>query len=162
MILLRDGRAGVHPSSLRSRVLLLKNRQKLRTLDVRTLRRQTVQVLGALWPEGSWELCFHFVGPEEMARVNWDFLRHEGSTDVITFDHTADTPGVSVAGEVFVCVDDAVRQARRFRTTWDREILRYVIHALLHLHGMDDNTEAGYRAMKREERKFLRQTTPTP
>jgi probable rRNA maturation factor len=145
-----------------SRTLLLKDRQKLRRLDRPALRRQTRRVLDSLWPGGSWEICFHFVGPEEMARVNWDFLGHEGSTDVITFDLTADIPGVAVAGEVFICVDDAIRQARRFRTTWDREVVRYVIHALLHLHGMDDHTDAGYRAMKREERKFLKMLESTP
>jgi rRNA maturation RNase YbeY len=139
-----------------TRTLLLKNRQKTRPLDLPTLRRQTREVLDELWPGGALEVCFHFVDPEEMARVNWDFLQHEGSTDVITFDLTEDTPGTVVAGEVFICVDDAVRQAKRFRTTWDQEVLRYVIHALLHLHGMDDHTDAGYRAMKREERRFLR------
>jgi probable rRNA maturation factor len=139
-----------------SRTLLLNDRQKLRRLDRTGLRRLTRRVLDSLWPGGSWEICFHFVGPEEMARVNWDFLGHEGSTDVITFNLTADIPGVAVAGEVFICVDDAIRQARRFRTTWDREVVRYVIHALLHLHGMDDHTDAGYRAMKREERRFLK------
>lgn len=142
-----------------SRTLLLKNRQKTRPLDLPALRRQTRQVLGELWPDGALEVCFHFVDPEEMARVNWDFLQHEGSTDVITFDLTDDTPGAVMAGEVFICVDDAVRQAKRFRTTWDQEVLRYVIHALLHLHGMDDHTDAGYRAMKREERRFLRLVT---
>jgi probable rRNA maturation factor len=142
------------------RTLLLKNRQRIRPLDRPMLRRQTIHVLAALWPGGSWELCFHFVDPEEMARVNQAFLQHEGSTDVITFDLTADTPGADVAGEIFICVDDAIRQARRFRTTWDREVARYMIHALLHLHGMDDHTEAGYRAMKREERRFLKELLP--
>jgi probable rRNA maturation factor len=136
--------------------LLLKNRQKTKPLELPTLRRQTRRVVAELWPGGTWELCFHFVDPVEMARLNWEFLQHEGSTDVITFDLTADTPGVDVAGEVFICVDDAVRQAKRFRTTWDREVTRYVIHALLHLHGMDDHTEAGYQAMKKEERRFLK------
>jgi probable rRNA maturation factor len=139
-----------------NRTLLLKNRQKTKPLDLRELRRQTRRVVDELWPDAAWELCFHFVDPAEMARVNCEFLQHEGSTDVITFDLTADTPGADVAGEVFICVDDAVRQAKRFRTTWDQEVTRYVIHALLHLHGMDDHTEAGYQAMKREEQKFLR------
>jgi probable rRNA maturation factor len=135
----------------------LRSRQHARKLDRVSLRRSASTVASQLWPEGSWELCFHFVEPEEMAKVNQDFLGHEGTTDVITFDLTADTPGVTVAGEVFICVDDAVKQAKRFRTSWESEVLRYMIHALLHLSGMDDHTDSGYLAMKRAERKFLKQ-----
>ena len=34
------------------------------------------------------DLGINLVGAKEMAKVNWNFLRHEGSTDVITFDYT--------------------------------------------------------------------------
>ncbi len=137
------------------RRLIIENRQRKRKLEVRALRSGLGRTLKFLWPEGSWEMCFHLVGEEEMARVNWSFLHHRGSTDVITFDHSADHPHLSVSGEAYICVDDAVKQARRFKTTLKQEVLRYGIHALLHLHGMTDHAEAGYRAMKREEKRLL-------
>jgi probable rRNA maturation factor len=137
------------------RRLVIENRQETRKLDLRKLRSALGRTLKTLWPEGSWEVCFHFVETEEMAKVNWDFLRHKGSTDVITFDHSADNPKATVTGEAFICVDDAVKQSRRFKTTWQEEVTRYAIHALLHLHGMTDHTDAGYRAMKKEEKRHL-------
>lgn len=137
------------------RRIVIEDRQQTRKLDRRTLRSGLSRTLKLLWPVGSWEACFHFVDAEEMARVNWAFLRHKGSTDVITFDHTSDNPAVSVSGEAFICVDDAVKQARRFKTTWQQEVLRYGVHAILHLKGMDDLTDAGYRAMKSEEKRIL-------
>ena len=52
---------------------------------------------------------------------------------------------------------EATRQARRFHTTWQRELIRYVIHGLLHLCGYDDRRSAARRQMKREEDRILRQ-----
>ena len=95
-----------------------------------------------------------------MARINERFLQHEGSTDVITFDH-AEPGGMlngarKLCGEIFICVDDAVAQARVFRTTWPAELVRYAIHGLLHLAGHDDHEPAARRLMKRAENRLLR------
>lgn len=142
-----------------SRVLLLRNRQRTRALDTRRLRRLVLHLLREEFAAVEYELCFHLVAPEEMARVNWQFLRHEGSTDVITFDHSepgAPDAGLALHGEVFISVADAVKQARDFGTTWQSELARYVVHALLHLRGYDDLQPAARRVMKREENRLLR------
>ena len=98
-----------------------------------------------------------------MTRVNETFLQHEGSTDVITFDHSELSPGpqtpdprLNLHGELFICVDEAIRQARRFRTTWQSELVRYVVHGVLHLLGHDDHHAADRRKMKREENRLVR------
>jgi probable rRNA maturation factor len=100
------------------------------------------------------ELGIHLVSRREMARVNWDFLRHEGSTDVITFDHGSTR--ARLHGELFISVPDAVTQAREFGTTWRAEVARYVIHGLLHLCGYDDLKPAQRRVLKREEERLVR------
>jgi probable rRNA maturation factor len=96
-----------------------------------------------------------------MAGVNWQFLRHAGSTDVITFDHrepllAPDPAELRLHGELFVCVDDAVKQAEAFRTTWTSEVVRYLVHGVLHLLGYDDLKPHFRRRMKREEGRLLR------
>ena len=59
-----------------------------------------------------------------MTLVNENFLQHEGSTDVITFDHSNAEGGVRKAefqihGELFVCVDEAwFCRAKEFGTSW--------------------------------------------
>ena len=45
-------------------------------------------------------------------------------------------------GEIFICVDEAVWQARKFRTSWQSEIVRYLVHGVLHLLGHDDSRPA--------------------
>ena len=155
-----------------SRTLSLLNRQHVRRVDTRLLRRITLHVIESELNIPSFELAIHLVGEKEMAQVNWDFLQHEGSTDVITFDHSGDGPRVGTGpdeletrnskletplhGELFICLEDAVKQAREFRTTWQGELARYVIHGLLHLCGHDDLKPAPRRKMKREENRLLR------
>jgi rRNA maturation RNase YbeY len=100
------------------------------------------------------ELGINLVGAKEMARVNRQFLQHEGSTDVITFDHRQSAVGnrqsaMRIHGELYICVDDAVAQAKEFETSWQSEIVRYAVHGVLHLLGHDDLTPALRRKMKR-------------
>mgnify|MGYP003331190348 CR=1 FL=1 len=59
-------------------------------------------------------------------------------------------------GEAFICVADAVKQAREFKTSWPGEVVRYAVHALLHLLGYDDLQPAKRRVMKREEDRLMR------
>lgn len=142
--------------------LQLRNRQCDRRLRLPFLRRILRHVLTEQLRVPATELCFHFVTAEEMARVNWQFLQHEGSTDVITFDHSNAERGTRNAeaalhGEVFICVADAVRQAREFKTTWQSEVIRYAVHAVLHLRGYDDLQPARRRMMKRVENRLVRE-----
>ena len=179
-----------------SRTLSVRNRQRVRRVNTPLLRRITLHVLEEQLRVSDFELAIHLVAAPEMARVNKAFLQHEGSTDVITFDHcdlgvrpspgaaisalsllensskpvetlTLQRPGrphsvgshVCLHGEIFICLDDAVKQARAFRTTWQSELERYVIHGLLHLCGHDDLKPTARRNMKREENRLLRAIT---
>lgn len=141
--------------------VILLNHQHTRKLDTRQLRKVTLALLGELQVAEA-ELGATFVADEEMTLVNETFLHHEGSTDVITFDHTVEQnsrrkgkPAV-IHGELFICVDEAVRQAKRFRTTWQTELTRYIVHGVLHLLGHDDHRAADRQKMKREENRLVR------
>ena len=100
------------------------------------------------------ELGFHFVAAAEMARVNLQFLGHEGSTDVITFDHGSTS--TRLHGECFICLTDTLQQAEAFRRPWPEELARYLIHGILHLQGFDDLEPSARRTMKREENRLIR------
>jgi rRNA maturation RNase YbeY len=137
-----------------SATLGLRNRQRIRRVNLSSLRLIVGRLLEGHFQLVDYELCIHLIGAAEMSRLNWKFLQHEGSTDVITFAHAGTGPAVS--GEIFICLDDAVAHARRFRTTWQSELVRYVIHGLLHLRGHDDSEPAARRLMKREENRLLK------
>ena len=138
--------------------IVIANRQRTKKLNVRLLK----QIIGGLFAElniSEGELGINLVGAKEMAKVNWQFLQHEGSTDVITFDHADGAHGKTrpaLHGELYVCVDDAVAQAMEFRTSWQSEAVRYIVHGVLHLLGHDDLKPALRRRMKREENRLVR------
>src|SRR5687767_4645677 len=140
-----------------SNELQLRNRQKTRTINTKLLRTVTRALLAEELALKSYQLGIHLVEPEEMARVNWDYLQHEGSTDVITFDHRSDLPAGDSApelyGELYICVADALKQAKEFKQHWTEELARYVVHGVLHLRGYDDLDPAKRRVMKREENR---------
>jgi probable rRNA maturation factor len=136
------------------------SRQRAKRINKRLLQ----QIVSALFDELSIskaELGINLVGAKEMARVNSQYLQHEGSTDVITFDH-GDAPFVirhsscQLHGELFVCVEDAITQAKQFRTTWQSEVVRYIVHGVLHLLGYDDLKPIPRRKMKWQENRLVR------
>lgn len=148
--------------------LTLRNRQQTRLVDIRLLRRVCTTLLAELLPIKNAELGVTLVAAPEMTRINGQFLQHEGSTDVITFDYSEapdpspqpSNPRPKLHGELFICLDEALLQARRFRTTWQSELVRYIIHGTLHLLGHDDRRSPDRRQMKREENRLLRLLAP--
>ena len=144
-----------------SNSVFINNRQRSIPINVRHLRSLTHSVLeDLLWVE-DFDLAVYIVRAPLMAELNKTHLGHAGSTDVITFDYadasTTDSESPPVLhGELFVCIDEAISQARQFRTTWQGELARYVIHGILHLRGYDDLQPDMRRKMKREENRLLR------
>ena len=143
--------------------LVIANRQRAKKINIRLFRQIVEDLLTRLNIEEA-ELGISLVGVKEMARVNWQFLQHEGSTDVITFDHAAPEKRKAESrkrkplhGELFICLDDAIAQAKEFGTDWQSEVVRYVAHGVLHLLGHDDLKPHLRRKMKREENRLVRQ-----
>lgn len=145
-------------STLQRFNLSLTNRQRTRPIGLPLLRRIVRTLLGELVQIEQVDLGICLVAAPEMARLNETFLRHAGSTDVLAFDyaeHATRNAVHAVHGEVFVCVDEAVAQARRYRTSWQAELVRYVVHGVLHLRGFDDRTPAARRRMKSAEDRLV-------
>ena len=86
--------------------ILIANRQRTKKINARRLK-QIVSVLFAELEISEAELGINLVGAQEMARANRQFLQHEGSTDVITFDHRDHESRITnheleIHGELFI------------------------------------------------------------
>lgn len=103
------------------------------------------------------ELSLALVGDVRMSDLHERFLGVSGPTDVLTFELDNDARGRVTAGEVVICVPEAVRQSRRHRIAVRNELLLYALHGMLHLSGFDDTTKPGYRKMHAMEDKVLTQ-----
>ncbi len=84
------------------------------------------------------------VDEAESARVHREFLQDPSPTDVITFEH----------GELVICPAVAEQQRHIEGLSLEHEILTYVIHGCLHLCGMEDHTERGFKAMRSLQAKI--------
>lgn len=93
------------------------------------------------------EIEINLVDDATIARVHGEFLADPTPTDVVTFPH----------GEIFISLDTAQRQAAENAETYEREVARYLIHALLHLAGWDDREPAARAAMHAEQERILGQ-----
>ncbi len=92
-------------------------------------------------------------------RLNREFLAHDCVTDVISFRLD---DGDEIEGEIYVCLDQAERQAPDFGATYPEEVLRLAIHGALHLCGWDDATDGERAAMHERENVYLRTTDAQP
>ena len=143
--------------------LTILNRQRTKKINPRFLKQVVAELFAELTITEA-ELGILLVSAKTMARVNWQFLQHTGSTDVITFDHRdfqfpISNRQLKIHGELFICVDEAVKQAKDFGTNWQSEVVRYVVHGVLHLLGYDDLKPDLRRTMKREENRLVRHLT---
>lgn len=141
--------------------LFIKNQQHARPIDTAFLRRLTLELLERELRLENADVGIYIVSAPKMAQVNQTYLQHEGSTDVITFDYCdpvprSPLPKLSIHGELFICIDDAIAQAKEFRTTWQSELIRYVIHGILHLCGYDDLKPAARKIMKQQENRLVK------
>lgn len=78
-------------------------------------------------------------------RVHRDFMGIPGATDVITFAH----------GEIVIGRQVATRQAEEYGEPELRELLRYLVHGLLHLAGHEDTDPADRRRMETAQETLL-------
>src|ERR1035437_8098451 len=111
--------------------VVIANRQRTKKINARLLKQITAALLAELKVQEA-ELGISLVAAPEMALVNETFLQHEGSTDVIAFDHAENNSAQGVTrpalhGELFVCVDEAILQAKKFGACWQSEVVRYVV-----------------------------------
>ena len=94
-----------------------------------------------------------FCSDERELAVNREFLRHDYYTDVITFDYsTAQT----LNGDIFISLDTVRSNAEMVGTSFDHELMRILIHGVLHLTGQGDKTPETKAEMTAKEEKALK------
>jgi rRNA maturation RNase YbeY len=104
------------------------------------------------------ELSVVFLSGPAMRRLNRKALGHDHVTDVLTFDLTGAGCSSSVKmleAEIYICPDEARRNARAYGEPFSAEIIRYVAHGLLHLCGFRDRSPSQQARMRRHEEALI-------
>jgi rRNA maturation RNase YbeY len=95
-----------------------------------------------------------FCSDERELEVNRQFLGHDYYTDIITFDYS--TPSV-LNGDIFISLDTVRSNAEQLGIAFENELLRILIHGVLHLTGQGDKTPETKAQMTAKEEKALTQ-----
>ena len=100
------------------------------------------------------EINIFFVTKSKIIEINKKFLDHDYTTDVITFSNNFLD---RVNGEIYICVD-VVRENAKLYTegNFKEEIIRIIIHGVLHLLGYMDNEEEEKKMMREKENELIR------
>ena len=98
------------------------------------------------------ELCYVFCSDPYILKVNNDYLQHDYFTDVITFDYSE---GDIISGDLFISLDTVRTNAEKFSQEYSTELLRVIIHGVLHLCGLKDKSPEDEKNMRLSEEKAL-------
>lgn len=97
-------------------------------------------------------LNYIFCSDERELQINRQFLGHDYYTDVITFDYSkADT----LSGDIFISLDTVRSNAQTVGVAEQEELLRIIVHGLLHLTGQGDKTPETKQQMTQKENAAL-------
>lgn len=88
---------------------------------------------------------------DHMRSLNEAYRKLKKTTDVLSFLYSPAEGRKNFEGELFISLPLAQRQARRYKTTFIREMARLVVHGILHLYDYDH--------MKAKERLVMRGLT---
>ena len=91
------------------------------------------------------DITYQFCDNERILEINQKYLNHDYYTDIITFDQTRD--GLLFV-DIVISVEMVTSNAEEYGEPFRREFLRVLIHGVLHLCGVDDQTEEQAKEMR--------------
>ncbi len=102
------------------------------------------------------ELNYIFCDDEYLHKINLEFLNHDTLTDIISFDYTS---GKLVSGDIFISIERVKENASIFKTKFDDELHRVIIHGVLHYMGYKDKTDEEKTIIRNKENECLNAMT---
>jgi probable rRNA maturation factor len=98
-------------------------------------------------------IIYKFVSEKEIKDTNEKFLNHDYITDIITFDNSFMD---QLNGEILICLTKVEENSKIFSGGNEQnELLRVIIHGILHLCGYKDKSTDEQNEMRRKENIYL-------
>jgi probable rRNA maturation factor len=101
----------------------------------------------------SGDLNFIMTNDSVLKKLNLEFLKHNYYTDVISFNYSDRN---RINGEVFISIDTVKINAINYKVSYNKELIRVIIHGVLHLCGYDDKNRKAKIEIRRMEDFWLR------
>lgn len=98
------------------------------------------------------QVGYVFCDDPRILDVNRQFLGHDYFTDIITFDSCM---GRLLRGDIYISLDTVRSNAAEVGVSCHRELMRVIVHGILHLCGIDDKAPGARAVMERHENEAL-------
>ena len=98
------------------------------------------------------ELYYFFCSDEALLDINQRRLGHDFYTDIVTFPLVEET---LISSEFCLSLDRIAENSLNFGRPFESELLRVIIHGVLHLMGFDDHTDEERAMMRSKEEECL-------
>jgi probable rRNA maturation factor len=123
------------------------------------IRHYALKVLGELGKD-HWDLSILLCNDAYIRSLNARYRHKDEATDVLSFElgtRVEDEGGETryAAGDIVISLETLGENARYFKTTGDEELRRLLIHGILHLNGMDHETNKKTEPMLRLQEAIL-------
>lgn len=125
---------------------------KMPRLDRKSVRAWIAAVAATYDGRKVGNLNYIFCNDERILQVNKEFLGHDYYTDIITFDYSE--PGI-VSGDMYISLETVETNSLKFHTSMDKEMMRVIIHGVLHLCGINDKGRGERAVMEAAEERAL-------
>lgn len=99
------------------------------------------------------DISFIFCSDNYLLEINKQYLKHDYFTDIITFDYVE---GNQISGDIFISCDRVKENGKEFKTGFDNELMRIIIHGVLHLLGYKDKRKKDKILMTNKENIYLK------
>lgn len=83
---------------------------------------------------------------------NIKFLKHDFYTDIITFDYSEDS---LVSGDLLISLERVYDNADDHNVSRETELMRVIVHGILHLIGYNDKSPKEAQIMRKKEDYYL-------
>ena len=94
------------------------------------------------------EISYIFCDDEYLHKINVEYLDHDTLTDVISFDYSV---GNEINGDCFISVERVSDNAKDFNVSFEEELLRVIVHGMLHYCGYKDKSDTDELLMRSKE-----------
>lgn len=130
--------------------------KRIASKSVRVVCKKLMGVIDVDYlPDSISELAVYFVDGPAIKDLNRSHRSKNKVTDVLSFpmveyqEGAGSNTGFEVSlGDVFICVEQAFRQHKEFGTSRNGEVVRLLIHGILHLLGYDHEKVSRFEAAK--------------
>ena len=94
------------------------------------------------------ELVYAFFNDNDLKDLNYKHLGHDYFTDVISFN---DSVGNVLNGNIAISVERVLENSKKFNVPFQDELLRVMVHGLLHFMGYDDSSADDAKVIRKKE-----------